>query len=272
MNTEPAAARSATRWPLIQTSVTIAMFLLVIGAAASIAVALSGWGDLCQETNSAFDGGCALIDWETDYKELQDALETLVVTEDTTLSRDISGNITINADNTTLDCEGHEVTGLTGAGIRIRAHNVTVKNCVVTGFDDGILLLGATESTIVDNTATGNRIGYRISGSRRNRFTGNIAKLNYEGIYLEASHANVLEDNTTIGGRSGMSVDLSNDNTLENNTVSGATTGIHLRRGSGNVVAGNTISVTLRYGGKAIKVDSPSVHENLFDANEVSRP
>ena len=60
---------------------------------------------------------------------------TLVIASNTTLTEDHDGNIVIEADNVTLDCVGHTITGPGDNGIFFQFRTgVTVKNCRVTGF------------------------------------------------------------------------------------------------------------------------------------------
>jgi hypothetical protein len=64
----------------------------------------------------------------------------LHITSTTTLTEDQVGNIVIDASGITLDCAGHRVIGSGGpTGILLDGRtNVTVKNCQVSGFFDGI--------------------------------------------------------------------------------------------------------------------------------------
>ncbi len=66
---------------------------------------------------------------------------TLTITTNTTLTETHDGNIIIAADNVTLDCAEHLVTG-SGIGILLQdRQGVTVKNCRVAHFTNGIVLV-----------------------------------------------------------------------------------------------------------------------------------
>jgi parallel beta-helix repeat protein len=87
---------------------------------------------------------------------------TLVLTQSTVLTADYAGNILIQADNVTLDCAGHTVSGpgdgdLSG-GIQIDwASGVTVKDCIVTGsLTNGLYAHDATNTRITGSTFVGN--------------------------------------------------------------------------------------------------------------------
>ena len=63
---------------------------------------------------------------------------TLMITTDTTLTEDHTGDIYVRADNVTLNCDNHTVTGrvLIGLfpGVLESRSGVTVKNCQALGF------------------------------------------------------------------------------------------------------------------------------------------
>jgi len=103
---------------------------------------------------------------------------TMQITTDTTLTEDHSGPIQVNADNVTLDCDGHVVTGSgTGHGIDVDYRTgVTVRNCTVRGFEMGIDLQTSNGNVVTGNTATANsRDGIHLSSSDNNTVTRNQA-------------------------------------------------------------------------------------------------
>jgi parallel beta-helix repeat protein len=116
----------------------------------------------------------------------------------------------IAADGVTLDCAGHTVSGASGWGISLRDRTgVTVRNCRVTGFTDGIVLERSSGNTLDGNHARTNAIrGIALYGSTGNRVVGNAAVANGTagfggGFFVaDSSDRNVLEDNvaTDNGG------------------------------------------------------------------------
>src|SRR5688500_7002126 len=79
---------------------------------------------------------------------------TLAITGDTTLTEDHLGNVVVAADGVTLDCAEHSISGGGFAGIRVDfRRGVTVRNCEVSGFFHGIVMLGASETLISDTRA-----------------------------------------------------------------------------------------------------------------------
>ncbi|MGD0477194.1 MAG: NosD domain-containing protein [Nitrososphaerales archaeon] len=129
------------------------------------------------------------------------------ITTSTTLSADIgpcSGDgLDIGASNIVLDCAGHTIssTSSNNFGIDLYGHtNVTVENCVVTGFHDGIRLDYSSGNTFTGNTADSNSFGgFNLFDSSSNTLTGNTADSNsYAGfiIALGSSSSNTLTGNT----------------------------------------------------------------------------
>src|SRR5689334_17389669 len=85
-----------------------------------------------------------------------------VVTSSTTLTADVIGSVVVGANGITLDCAGHNVSGIissfrTSMGIVLEGRNgVTVENCQVTGFSVGIKLISSTNNTLRGNVFNGN--------------------------------------------------------------------------------------------------------------------
>lgn len=139
----------------------------------------------------------------------------------------------IDADNITLDCDGHTISstvGLDANGIRIFGRtNVTVTNCNIENFDSHhILIRGGSFHTISNNTLSGLNAGVagvtleantsnnivsgntledyvnpngasiivRGSGTTGNTIEGNIASGNFNGlILLDQANNNTFVDN-----------------------------------------------------------------------------
>ena len=141
---------------------------------------------------------------QIEVTEVQD--NTLYILTDTILTEDHTGNIVIDADNVILDCDGHAVispTPRSGIGIYLYGRTaVIVKNCNITGFNDGISLDNSKNNSIKDNDISDNLNGIYLRQSNSN----NVIKRN-----------NIF-DNHDEGIKVGAS---SNDNTISKNTVSG---------------------------------------------------
>jgi parallel beta-helix repeat protein len=182
---------------------------------------------------------------------------TLMIGADTTLTEDHSGDIVITADNVTLDCDGHTVTGA-GAGlgivIGINRSGVTVTDCEVTNFTDGIHVTESDDITLIGNNAHHNSsVGIILNLSNGNTLTGN--QVNDNGFGKHATFGFLLLD--------------SDDNELTNNSANrNGETNFGLERGP-NGSDGNTFTQNTASGGDR-GFALPSSNNNTFHANTVT--
>lgn len=122
--------------------------------------------------------------------------------------------IDIQANNVILDCQGHTIDGIgSGNGIYIsRDHptdtNITIKNCIITDWVNGIYFDNANNNTLSNITANYNDVfGIYISTSNNNTLSNITANNNnYDGIRLLESNYNVItnitaSNNTYVGIR-----------------------------------------------------------------------
>ena len=172
----------------------------------------------------------------------------MVINENKTLDSDIAcptgAAIIINADNITLDCAGHSITGSmavdvgSGIGIYLEGRTgVTIKNCTLTGFDlTGIYLFDSSGNNITGNTARYGPAGILLMGSSGNNITENIVSYNIFGILLIGSSGNTLagniaSDSFLSSGIPGAGIYLtstSDNNVLTGNTANNNVMGIYL--------------------------------------------
>ncbi|MFH1229428.1 MAG: right-handed parallel beta-helix repeat-containing protein [Candidatus Aenigmatarchaeota archaeon] len=143
------------------------------------------------------------------------------ITIDTTLTQDYTCpnyGIIIGADNITLDCDGYNLTGsYSNAAISLSGRtNVTVKNCVMTNFQYGIVIETSTNSSITNNTADGNTYGiYLNSGADSNNITNNTVTNNYDtGIYFNSGSGNAVNFNKIYGNTNYELYNLGSDNNI----------------------------------------------------------
>ena len=199
---------------------------------------------------------------------------TLHVTTSTTLTEDHYGNILVEGNNITLDCAYRTVFGPGGAsglygGINIaNSTGVTVKRCLVTGFDVNGIFAGANAhgryeknkvfnnrangihidqgdgDTVVENTCTGNAWeGIILTAGTRTWIESNKVQDNGAGIGLiRSSNHNIVVKNLALRNGAGFAVDEGAfENTLSNNTSNHNSQGFVVIRGSnGNDVFLNT--------------------------------
>ena len=206
-----------------------------------------------------------------------------------------AGNaIDIQTNNVTIDCNGYKIGGLaagtssTTLGIHASntRQNVTVRNCGIRGFYEGILLQGGAGHLVEDNRLDNNLyIGINVGGDnnlvRRNRvydtggYPGNFDSF---GIY---GHADVI-DNTvagvfataTDGGSEG--IYAAGDGTeIRGNQVRGlAVIGSGLAHGinignTGVTVRSNSVAATAAIAG--IGIYGFTVNETICMGNAISK-
>ena len=124
----------------------------------------------------------------------------LIVTEDTTLTENHRGRIFIAAHNVTLDCAGHKVSGPGLSGIHVEGPDgVTVRNCHVTQFNHGILLIDSDGSQLTGNSTFANlEDGIRLNFSNGNEVTGNAAWSNVRHGVAIVGNLNIVEGNRAV--------------------------------------------------------------------------
>ncbi len=168
-----------------------------------------------------------------------------------TLSSDINADGTcmvFGDDYLSLNCDNHTITGSgSGTGIvALNKKNLSITNCRVLNFTNGIGLGGTNHSTLASNEVYNNsNIGIALQASSFNNLTNNTVYSSNYGIYLNAYSVN---------------------NTLHSNTVhSNAKNGFLMLRNSQN----NTLSVNSAYNNSMSGVAASASQKNTFNSNSV---
>jgi parallel beta-helix repeat protein len=129
---------------------------------------------------------------------------TMTVTQNTRLTEDHNGYIVIAADNLTLDCANHLITG-TGGGnvIQIDGRSrVTVKNCKITGGDIGLSVTNSTgPNTLLNNVSFSNASHGIVLGvaGRTSLIANQVTDNGGDGVSLLGSSQNTLRGNSSAG-------------------------------------------------------------------------
>jgi uncharacterized delta-60 repeat protein len=174
--------------------------------------------------------------------------EALTIISNTRLTQDHLGSIVIAANNVTLDCAGHTITGPGDVGVRVESRSwVTVKNCNVTGFDQGILVQDSERVRLVRNRLFDNGIGIHFGASRFNHLELNRVEGNtsWAGLLLEGSNSNTLMNNKVDGTGGGHGIYLTESDAnifLWNTVTSNGASGILFDTSDANSVRCNTFS------------------------------
>jgi hypothetical protein len=184
-----------------------------------------------------------------------------------------SNGVTINADNVTLDCGGYTIDGsaqalsTTGRGVMaINRNGITIQNCTIKGFMEGIRLLG------VDGTIRGNTLIAPLS-------RGII--VNGDGSVIDANRV------TDAGGASNISLGaygiyVTGSSIIRGNTVSGVVPtsgsdksgyGIYTSGNNAGVIQGNIVRNVLSDGGKiGMAITAYSSVNAVLKENILSNP
>ncbi len=192
------------------------------------------------------------------------------IRRDFTLACDCFNRIRVAANNITLDCAGHKLTGSgRGHGILLRnLMGVTVRNCNITGFSNGVALRSSTGNTLTNNKSFANaRDGFDFNDSNENSLIENSATNNpsSNGIELDNCSRNNLRKNIVKENQDGIDLNQSNENTLEENTANeNLRDGFRINRNSdSNTVRINTANDNGRDG---FRIDGNS-DRNTFTGN-----
>ncbi len=138
--------------------------------------------------------------------------DAILIDTDYTLTSDMTFDGTgfiINADNITLDLNGHNITGNYPSiysdpflsGVEVKGHSgITIKNGTIIGFQVGVFLLGSNNNIIRGVTCDENT---------------------YLGVMISASNSNLIDNVTATSNRQeGLRVASSQHNTIINTTSS----------------------------------------------------
>ena len=225
-----------------------------------------------------------------------------LIDADTTLTEDHPGGIHIKEDNITLDCAGHSITWVPGDeefGILIEGFTgVTVKNCVVVGFETGVHITGSSDIEVKNTVSLSEVYGFFIGGfhldipeheSHHVTVTNCTASgaMIYEGIgfLVDGGHDITLKNNVSTGNwDNGFRVrGPSHHNLLVNNRAeSNGSHGIEVHgyfddetsttyELAHNVLRGNiSVNNGVIHGGSGFKVGEHSTM-NVLEGNQASR-
>lgn len=161
----------------------------------------------------------------------------------------LPNGINITADNVTLDCNGASLVGSGGSnGIEVRNYNnVTVRNCDVSSYDDGILFVDTNNAVIEDNMVHGNRDGLLHHNAafmsaagivRRNKVSG-CSSL---GLFLQKLNNDQVYDNEVIGNGYGIYSWYMNNSVVDNNKIEGNSQNVILASSFNNELTNNEVN------------------------------
>ncbi|MFH8109718.1 MAG: NosD domain-containing protein, partial [Candidatus Aenigmatarchaeota archaeon] len=155
--------------------------------------------------------------------------------------------INVSANNITLDCLGNTIDGTDASstyGINIsrsssQATNITVKNCIVTDWSDGIYLHNSANNKLINITVN----------SSTNR-----------AIFLDASSSNLLEDIKAYNNYRGLYIYYSSDNQVKDSIIQESSRHDFLIGADSDTSCNNYIYNITGSGGRPIKYFNYSVN------------
>ncbi len=178
------------------------------------------------------------------------------ITANTTLDSDMacpSTGIVIGANNITLDCAGHKITGngpySSQSGVQLLGvSGATVKNCQISSYNYGINSYYANSNMITGNTLSSNSNGVYLRESRSNNVANNTMSSNSSGVYLFNSSNNIVSQNSiaTFVQQVAMTFYGANGNRVTSNAFTGNNNiyskGLVFQNSSGNSIYNNSFS------------------------------
>jgi len=185
------------------------------------------------------------------------------------------------ANDKVFDCDGNVIDGEgvdSGTDYGIYLNNKTkntIRNCMITDFDQGIYLDYSSYIIIMNNTANSN---YGTSGcgiglffSSNNTLKNNTANSNSNtGIYLDASSNNSIINNRLSLNDVGIRLINSGGSNIINNTAnSNSYYGIYLDNSSSNILTENTANNNVLNGIYLVSSNYNGLRDNLVNNNNI---
>lgn len=205
--------------------------------------------------NSTGGGNCALVGvWDDSNKTC-------------TLTKDLSGPLTIGSAGITLDGAGYSISRNAQApsfqrlGITVSGSSAVIKNINVENFSSCIVFNSGTINGRVENSTfsyCGSHGIYLFSSSGGHTFLNNNFTQNFLGIFVNSPN-NTIEGNTFSANSSyGIRTYFTSNNIIKNNVLVGSFVGIRLEYGTGNKIIENTIENSRSHGLYAIGSSTPN--------------
>ena len=183
---------------------------------------------------------------------------TYVLTTDITNSSE-TACMNITANNVVFDCQGHIIDGIDGGSTYgIYAYrssnevtNITIKNCNVSDWDDGIHFERADNNTFINNTVISNKnYAFEIYRSSNNTLINNTVRNNgWSGIEFYHSSYNTIKGNAALNNSNeGFYIEGDGyESTLINNTaINNSNNGFYLSECDNVTFINNTANYNTR--------------------------
>jgi len=161
--------------------------------------------------------------------------------------------INIQANDVTLDCQGHTIQGDDVADYGIYIHrdsvqttNITIKNCIVTDWDSANIYLYRANGNNITNVTSNSSpdYGFYLYYSDSNTILNSITNSENYGFHLDFSDSNTIKNSTANSNNyGGIHLYFSGSNIISNCTINSNSNGVIIRYNSdNNIIANSTIS------------------------------
>ncbi len=191
------------------------------------------------------------------------------ITSDKTLYENMqcntSNGLIIGANDITLNCNGHEITGNGSfSGIVSNDHTgITLSRCNVQYFDTAFEINGGTTIRIEQSYASHNRIGLLLNRSSGNNIYRLSAMWNTLGMYGYHSDNTIFEIGNIHENEYGIKNIGNNDTFSQFTIVQNNETGMHLE-GNNNLIMNNSFSFNRRKGAVILNGSNNKITLNQF--------
>jgi len=190
----------------------------------------------------------------------------------------------ISANDVTLDCQGNTIDGIDNSdtyGVYAsrsgwQVANITIKNCIITDWDEGIHLAYTSEVDILNNTIS-STISYGIylyytgyEGPGNIKISDNvISDTGNDGmnLYPYFTYSNITNNTILSAGQDGITIFTGGDyNIIENNTIENAVANGICFGGSDNNTVRNNIIRGCNYSIRLVNNPQDNfIYNNLFN-------
>lgn len=192
----------------------------------------------------------------------------MLVSGDTVLGQDHSGEVIIGSSGVTFDCAGHAIVG-SGQRVGVAVFDVddvTVVDCTVEGFEAGIVVINSQGSAIDGNAVLDSQLGVVVMESSQIAVVDNSVATPDRGIQIVDTRGSEVSANESTGSAVGFDVIDATGNTFTGNRSVGSDfSAFSITNADGNVFEANEVDSS-HFG---FVVTSSS--GNTFDTNAVSR-
>jgi len=251
------------------------------GAALLLGYADTQNSEDCNDTNSAINPDATEIYYDSidqncdgyDIPQCGDTItENLTLIDSLDCSRSGSNGLIVGVDNVTLDCNDSSILGDgSNSGLSLTSRSgVTIKNCTISNFQNGILLVTSNNNQVLSNEINDNSRGIIVTSPTNaelggyNTVDGNTLVNNVIGIATKTA-GNIITNNNI----STDSVKDTAEGIVSTTSMYSGNYGIDLRRTGrvypeNNYLSGNEYGLNVWDGVINFTVENDRYHDNTY--------